>query len=88
MGKPGEPVYATRFAGDRGYLVTFRQTDPLCVLDLSSPTAPVLTGELTLPGYSDYLHRACCWVSARMLWQTTVISRGHQRVNAVLGTRV
>jgi len=52
----GQRVYAVRFIGDRGYVVTFRQVDPLYALDLSAPTAPVLRGALELPGYSAYLH--------------------------------
>lgn len=52
----GERIYAARFIGDRGYVVTFRQTDPFYVLDLSSPRKPVLKGELKIPGYSSYLH--------------------------------
>ena len=51
-----EQIQAVRFMGDRGYVVTFRQTDPLFVLDLSDPTAPALEGELKVPGYSSYLH--------------------------------
>ncbi len=56
LGKPGEKIYAARFVGKRGYLVTFRVTDPLYVLDLADPTDPKLAGELQIPGYSDYLH--------------------------------
>lgn len=52
----GERIYAARFIGDRGYLVTFRQTDPFYVLDLSDPANPQLKGELKIPGYSSYLH--------------------------------
>ena len=52
----GEQIYAVRFLGTQGYVVTFRQTDPLYVIDLSDPTAPVLSGELKIPGYSAYLH--------------------------------
>lgn len=55
LGKPGEQVYGVRFAGDRGYVVTFRQTDPLYVLDLSNPADPRTAGELELPGFSDWL---------------------------------
>lgn len=55
IGKPGEQLYASRFLGDRAYLVTFRQTDPLYVIDLSNPADPVLAGELEIAGYSDYL---------------------------------
>jgi uncharacterized secreted protein with C-terminal beta-propeller domain len=51
-----EQIYAVRFLGDRGYVVTFRQTDPLYVLDLADPTKPTVTGELKIPGYSAYLH--------------------------------
>ncbi|MDT5035929.1 MAG: hypothetical protein QOE03_1114 [Micromonosporaceae bacterium] len=54
----GERVYAVRFVGPTGYVVTFRQTDPLYVVDLREPTAPRLTGELTINGYSSYLHPA------------------------------
>ncbi len=52
----GEELYAARFMGDRGYLVTFKNTDPFFTLDLSNPKNPTLLGELKLPGYSDYLH--------------------------------
>jgi uncharacterized secreted protein with C-terminal beta-propeller domain len=53
---PGEDIRSARFLGDTGYVVTFRQIDPLFVLDLSDPAAPELVGELKIPGYSDYLH--------------------------------
>jgi inhibitor of cysteine peptidase len=53
---PGEELYAARFMGDRGYLVTFKNTDPFFTLDLSNPEDPTVLGELKLPGYSDYLH--------------------------------
>lgn len=52
----GERIYSTRFVGDRGYVVTFKQTDPFYVLDLSNPKNPRVTGELKIPGYSSYLH--------------------------------
>jgi len=53
---PGERLYAARFVGGRGYLVTFVEIDPLFVLDLSDPWAPVVAGELKVPGYSTYIH--------------------------------
>ncbi len=53
---PGERIYSARFLGERGFLVTFRQVDPLFALDLSDATAPRAMGELKIPGYSDYLH--------------------------------
>ena len=52
----GERIYAVRFAGDKGYVVTFRQIDPLYTLDLSRRTAPRVVGELKILGYSAYLH--------------------------------
>jgi len=52
----GQEVFGVRFVGDTGYVVTFRQVDPLHVLDLSDPTAPTEEGELKLPGFSRYLH--------------------------------
>jgi len=57
LGK-GERIYAVRFLGATGYVVTFRQVDPLYVLDLRDPRAPRLTGELKITGYSAYLHPA------------------------------
>jgi len=51
-----ESLYAARFMGDRGYLVTFRRVDPLFTVDLSDPYAPKLVGQLKIPGYSSYLH--------------------------------
>lgn len=53
---PNERIYSARFIGDRGYVVTFRQTDPLFVFDLSDPANPRITGELKVPGFSSYLH--------------------------------
>jgi len=53
---PGERIFSTRFMGDYGYIVTFRQVDPLFVLDLSNPSKPRVTGELKIPGFSSYLH--------------------------------
>ena len=53
---PGERIYAVRFIGDVGYVVTFRQTDPLYTVDLADPDRPRVVGELKIPGYSAYLH--------------------------------
>ncbi|NVK24985.1 MAG: beta-propeller domain-containing protein [Gammaproteobacteria bacterium] len=55
IGKPDEDIYAVRYFGDKAYVVTFRRTDPLYVLDLSNPASPFITGELEIPGYSSYL---------------------------------
>ncbi len=51
-----ERIYSTRFIGDRLYMVTFKQVDPLFVIDLSNPTQPEILGELKIPGFSTYLH--------------------------------
>lgn len=53
---PGEQIYSARFAGDRIYLVTFRQVDPFFVIDASDPANLTVLGKLKIPGYSNYLH--------------------------------
>jgi hypothetical protein len=53
---PGEQIFSARFDGDRGFMVTFEQTDPLFTLDLSDPTDPRVVGELDVFGFSTYLH--------------------------------
>jgi hypothetical protein len=55
MGK-GERIYSGRLVGDQGYIVTFRQTDPLYTLDLRDPTNPKVAGELKVNGFSSYIH--------------------------------
>jgi uncharacterized secreted protein with C-terminal beta-propeller domain len=55
IGLPNEQIYAVRFLGDKGFVVTFRRTDPLYTLDLSDPTDPKSAGELKTPGFSNYL---------------------------------
>jgi uncharacterized secreted protein with C-terminal beta-propeller domain len=52
----GQRIYGVRFVGTTGYVVTFRQIDPLYTIDLSKPAAPRVVGELEIPGYSAYLH--------------------------------
>ena len=52
----GETIWSARFVGDRGYLVTFMNIDPLWVLDLSDPYDPKILGELHVPGVSTYIH--------------------------------
>ena len=51
-----EDMYSSRFIGDRAYLVTYMNTDPLFTFDLSNPKKPKILGELKIPGYSTYLH--------------------------------
>jgi len=52
----GERIWSARFVGDKGYLVTFRNMDPLWTIDLSDPTNPQVIGELEIPGVSTYIH--------------------------------
>ncbi len=54
---PGEDIRSVRFEGDRGYVVTFKKTDPLFVIDLAEPERPKILGELKIPGFSTYMHR-------------------------------
>ena len=56
FGHPGETLHGIRFDGATAYAVTFLQTDPFYVLDLSDPAAPRVAGEVELPGFSAYLH--------------------------------
>ncbi|MGM0828551.1 MAG: beta-propeller domain-containing protein [Bacillota bacterium] len=52
----GEQIYSVRFMGDKAYMVTFKQVDPLFVIDTADPKAPKVLGELKIPGFSTYLH--------------------------------
>ena len=51
-----EKIYSVRYVENKAYVVTFKQTDPLFVIDLSKSTKPQILGELKIPGYSTYLH--------------------------------
>jgi len=52
----GERIHGVRFIGDQGYVVTYKQIDPLYVIDLKDPTNPTVAGELKIPGFSSYIH--------------------------------
>jgi hypothetical protein len=54
---PGEDIRAVRFDNERGYVVTFKKTDPLFVIDTLEPQRPKILGELKIPGFSTYIHR-------------------------------
>ncbi len=56
LGKPGEQLYGARLFDDYAYFVTFKRTDPLYVVDMRNPRQLKVTGELIIPGFSDYLH--------------------------------
>ena len=51
-----ERIYSARFMGDKAYMVTFKETDPLFVFDVADPKNPKVLGELKIPGFSNYLH--------------------------------
>ncbi len=51
-----EKIYSVRFMQDRAYMVTFKQIDPLFVIDLKNPENPKVLGKLKIPGFSNYLH--------------------------------
>ncbi|MBN1944332.1 MAG: beta-propeller domain-containing protein [Bradymonadales bacterium] len=53
---PTEDIRSVRFDGPRGFIVTFKKTDPLFAIDLSDPEHPAIQGELHIPGYSTYMH--------------------------------
>ena len=65
---PSEDIRSVRFSGSMGFIVTFKKTDPLFVLDLSVPASPAIRGELKIPGFSTYMH---------MLDETHVLSIGY-----------
>ena len=52
---PGESLFATRFTDERAYVVTYQRQDPLWVVDLSTPSQPMIVGELQVPGWSEYM---------------------------------
>jgi len=56
LGLPNEIIYAVRFFGEIGYVVTFERTDPFYTLDLKDPSEPKIVGELKVSGFSSYLH--------------------------------
>lgn len=55
IGKPNEQIFASRIVGNRAFVVTFQQIDPVYVIDLSDPSDPAILGELEIPGFSSYL---------------------------------
>jgi hypothetical protein len=56
LGHVNETIRSSRFLGDRGYVVTFEQTDPLYVIDLKTPADPKVLGQIEIPGFSEYMH--------------------------------
>lgn len=54
---PDENIYAVRFVGDMGYVVTYEQVDPLFAISFQNPANPVIESALKVTGYSDYLQQ-------------------------------
>lgn len=55
-GPVNEQLFATRFDGQRLYMVTSqRNWDPLAIIDLSTPAQPTLLGSVELAGFSTYI---------------------------------
>lgn len=53
---PWETFQSSRFMGDKLFLVTFEQIDPLFAIDLSNESHPEILWELKIPWFSTYLH--------------------------------
>src|SRR5207248_8185018 len=53
---PGEQLYATRYVGDKAYVVTWHVTDPLFVVDVANPNDAKVLGQVQIPGFSTYIH--------------------------------
>lgn len=53
---PGETIRSVRYVGNMGYIVTFKEIDPLFAIDLTDPQKPIVVGELKVPGFSEYIH--------------------------------
>jgi hypothetical protein len=56
LGLPRETIQSARFVGDRAYVVTYQQKDPLVVVDVANPRAPTVLGQISIPGFSQYMH--------------------------------
>ena len=52
-----ESIKSVSFSGDMGYVVTYRQTDPLFAIDLSEPTDPTIIDEFKINGFSTYMQK-------------------------------
>ncbi len=81
---PGERIYSMRFDRDRGYMVTFRQTDPLYTFDLSDPRNPRLAGEIFVNGFATYIHLLGAETAPRLL----TIGRSADATGRVIGNKL
>jgi hypothetical protein len=74
-----ERIFSARFMGDKGFVVTFRQIDPLFSFDLTDPTNPFIAGELEIPGFSNYMHP---------IGDTHLLTIGRDGTNAGAGNQI
>jgi uncharacterized secreted protein with C-terminal beta-propeller domain len=81
---PGERIYSMRFDRDRGYMVTFRQTDPLYTFDLRDPRNPKLAGEIFVNGFATYIHLLGADTAPRLL----TIGRSADSTGRVIGNKL
>lgn len=51
----GESIKAVRYNGDIAQVITYEETDPLFVIDLSNPEKPIIKGSLEIDGFSSLL---------------------------------
>lgn len=51
----GESIQAVRFSGNTAYVITYENTDPLFVIDLSNPQKPEIKGGVKISGFSTNL---------------------------------
>lgn len=51
----GESIQAVRFSGNTAYIITYENTDPLFVIDLSNSQKPEIKGSVKISGFSTNL---------------------------------
>lgn len=51
-----ETMRSVRFLGDRAFISTFNDVDPLFAVGLADPANPQSVGRITLPGFTSYMH--------------------------------
>ena len=81
----GEEIKSVRFMGNKVYLVTFRQVDPLFAIDLSDPSQPVILGQLKIPGFSTYMHPISDNLIVGLGYDTQEIDDGYGNTFTVTG---
>lgn len=88
IGKPDERLYGVRFFGDRAYMVTFEQIDPLYVVDLSNPEDPRIAGELEVPGVADFLHPVSDQLLLTLGRNTELVNRDGEEFTLMRGLKL